>query len=225
MKKAVIPLIFALSASIFAESVAIRPSQPTHYFYSPTPYVNRSYDLVLGLHEIAFTLPAKLELEMSLVDNVGRVNFGAKYGLMSNLAIGAGMAWSFISSPNGGHAILHYLSPRLGAYLCYGLTRSKSFEAAITPSIQIGDHTSAGVDFALMGTPSDVWSIIWEVGSSFDFNDALFYVNTDGGIRIHPPKIRFLNFDLGIDLVETCLNEYHPHVAPYFDLIFAMRTK
>ena len=65
-------------------SQTIRPSQPTHLMYTPTPNVNPAYHLVLGLHEISFALPGKLQLQMSLLDNIGRINFGAKYGFLSN---------------------------------------------------------------------------------------------------------------------------------------------
>jgi hypothetical protein len=82
-----------------------------------------------------------------------------------------------------------------------------------------------GVDFALMGTPSNFWSVIWEVGTSFDLTDSEFWVNTDLGIRIHPPTIPYLSFDAGIDLVEEDVSDYDPHVAPFFDVIFAINTK
>lgn len=206
----------------------IRPAKPTHYFFSPTAYVNDPYDLVISLHEISFALPANLQLQTSIIDNVGRLNLGAKYGFSDRLSLGGGMAWSFISFDRGGHAIKDYLSPRLGLFLAYGLAQTKTFEACIIPQTQIGDHFSIGVDFALMGTPHPVWSFIWELGTSLDVTgepDPEFYINTDAGFRIHPPSIPFLSFDVGIDLVETRLWEhYSPHVFPYFDVIFAMKT-
>jgi hypothetical protein len=80
-----------------------------------------------------------------------------------------------------------------------------------------------------MVTPEDVWSIIGEVGNSIDLTDhpASYWFNLDGGLRIHPPSIPFLNFDLGIDVEEFPIN--HPHastnVALYLDVIFAMVTR
>jgi len=40
-----------------------------------------------------------------------------------------------------------------------------------------------------------MWSIIWEVGTSGDLTTSKFWFDTDGGVRIHPPSIPFLNFD------------------------------
>jgi hypothetical protein len=77
-----------------------------------------------------------------------------------------------------------------------------------------------------MATPSNWWSLIWELGTSFDLKAGAFWFNTDGGIRVHPPTIPYLSFDGGIDLVEEHVNEYYdPHVAPFFDVNFAIRTK
>ncbi|HEX2955518.1 MAG TPA: hypothetical protein VHO70_01730 [Chitinispirillaceae bacterium] len=220
-----IALLALATFPIFSAQSSLRPSKPTHYFYVPTAYLNNEYDLVISLHEISFTLPARLQLGMSLLDNVGRLNFGARYGIKDNLSIGAGMAWSFVQLPYGGHAIKHWASPRLGTFLAWGISKTSTFETCLVPQMQIGDHFSLGVDFALKATPSEVWSVIWEVGTSFDITDGEFWLNTDGGVRIHPPAIPYLNFDAGIDLVEENLNDYHPHVAPYFDVIFAIRTK
>jgi hypothetical protein len=86
-----------------------------------------------------------------------------------------------------------------------------------------------------MGTPSDFWSIIWEIGTSFDVNDkddngndhVGFYFNTDGGIRIHPPAIPFLSFDGGVDVQEFKVNTPGAHTSAtiFFDAIFGMVTK
>lgn len=220
-------LFFSSFGTGFSQTISA--AKPTHYFFSPTPYVNNPYDLVISLHEISFTLPAHLELQTSILDNVGRLNLGAKYGFSDRLSIGAGMGWSFISFQHGGHAVRHEASPRLGMFLAYGFVRKENFEASITPQAQLGDHCSLGADFSLMGTPHPFWSIIWELGTSLDLSekpDPAFYINTDAGIRIHPPAIPFLNFDVGIDLVEARLDEnYAPHVFPYFDVIFAMKTR
>lgn len=214
-----------LSTAVFSQSSTIRASAPTHYFYVPTAYINPEYDMVVSLHEFSYALPAKLQLHMSTFDNVGRINFGARYGIYDNLSVGAGMAWSFMSTPQGGHAIRRESSPRLGGFLAWGITRSESFEATLVPSMQIGDHFSMGADFALMITPVNVWSVIGEFGLSMDLTDAEGYAYTAWGIRVHPPKIPFLSFDGGIDLVETRMSNYKPYVAPFFDVIFTMKTK
>ncbi len=222
-----ITLLALAALPLFSAQSTLRPAQPTHYFYVPTAYLNNEYDLVASLHEVSFTLPAHLQLGMSLLDNIGRINFGARYGIKDNLSVGAGMAWSFVELPWGGHGIRRESSPRLGAFLAWGISKTSTFETCLVPHMQIGDRFSLGADFALKATPSEVWSIIWELGTSIDFHpdDGGFWLNTDGGIRIHPPAIPYLNFDAGIDLVETNLNEYSPHVAPFFDVIFAIRTK
>ncbi len=207
-------------------SQTIRPSQPTHLMYTPTPSVNPAYHLVLGLHEISFALPAKLQLQMSLLDNIGRINFGAKYGLLSNMAVGAGMAYNFIHIGDGSHGI--WDKPRLGAFLTIGLvgSRSSSFQLNITPHTQIGEYFSAGVDLGLLSSPHEMWSIIWEVGTSVtNYGGGQFYLNTDVGIRINPPSAKFLFFDLGIDLTEFEVGDGKPSVSPYIDFTFAMKTK
>lgn len=224
--------VLALAAlPLFSAQSTLRPAQPTHYFYVPTAYLNDEFDLVASLREVAFTLPANLQLHMSLVDNVGRLNFGARYGIKDNLSVGAGMAWTFVQiTDNWHHGIKHEddhgnKHPRLGAFLAWGITKTSTFEACLVPHMQLGDAFSLGADFALKATPSDFWSVIWEVGTSFDLSAGAFWFNTDGGVRIHPPEIPFLNFDAGIDLVEENV-EYHDfHVAPYFDVIFAIKTK
>jgi hypothetical protein len=223
--KAVALLTLAALPVISAQSTSLRASKPTHYFYVPTAYLNNEFDLVASLHEISFALPANLQLHMSLMDNVGRPNFGARYGFADNLSIGAGMAWTFVQLDIAGHAIKHWAQPRLGLFLAWGISQTSTFETCLVPQIQIGDHTSMGVDFALKGTPSNFWSVIWEVGTSFDFNASEFWINTDLGVRIHPPTIPYLSFDAGIDLVEEEISDYNPHPAPFFDVIFAIRTK
>ncbi|MBN1601170.1 MAG: hypothetical protein JW915_06150 [Chitinispirillaceae bacterium] len=219
-------LLFSIAVlPSFAAQTTLRAAKPTHYFYVPTAYLNNEFGLVVSLHEISFALPAKLQLHMSLLDNVGRLNFGARYGFADNLSIGAGMAWTFAQFPRGGHGIKHWADPRLGAFLAWGISKTSTFETCLVPQLQIGDHFSLGADFALKATPSSFWSFIWEFGTSLDLHDGELWINTDGGIRIHPPTIPFLSFDVGIDLVEENLSDYNPHVAPYFDVIFAIRTR
>ena len=219
-------LLFATAITLpLAAQTSIKASKPTHYFYVPTAYLNPEFHMVVSLHEFSFSLPANLQLHMSTFDNVGRINFGGRYGFADNFSVGAGMAWTFVESPNGGHAIKHWASPRLGLFLAWGISKTSTFEACLVPQIQIGDHRSIGVDLALKGTPSEFWSFICEFGTSADLTERQFWINTDGGIRIHPPSIPFLSFDAGIDLVEENVDNYHPHVAPYFDVIFAFIAK
>lgn len=207
-------------------SQTIRPSQPTHLMYTPTPNVNPAYHLVLGLHEISFALPGKLQLQMSLLDNIGRINFGAKYGFLSNMAVGAGMAYNFIHIGDGSHGI--WDKPRLGAFLAIGLigNQKSPFQLNITPHTQIGEYFSVGLDLGLLSSPHSMWSIIWEVGTSVtNYGGGQFYLNTDVGIRINPPGAKFLFFDLGIDLTEFHVGGANPSVSPYIDFTFAMNTK
>ncbi len=204
----------------------IKPAQPTHYFYTPTPYVNKPFSLVASLHEISYSFPGNFQIQASLLDNIGRVNFGGKYGVTENLSIGGGVAYNLAHFGSGKHGIMarDNAKARLGAYLTYGMVKLPTFEAAITPHTQIGDRVSMGVDFGLMGTASEWVSFIMEVGTSFDFHDDIFYFNTDGGVRIHPPTIPFLSFDLGIDIEEFPVGYDAPSVGPYIDVIFAIKT-
>jgi hypothetical protein len=166
-------------------------------------------------------------VQASLFDNIGRINFGAKFGLTEDLAIGAGLASSLTSF--GGHGIKVESPARFGAFLTYGLARSHTFEASITGHTQLFDHNSIGCDLGLMATPSSVWSLIGEVGTSIDLTDhpATFWFNLDGGLRIHPPSVPFLNFDLGIDVIEFPINRKNARtdVALFIDVIFAMVTR
>jgi hypothetical protein len=227
-------LVTAAAAAERNREINITASQPTHYFYTPMAKVNPPYNLVVSLHEISFSLPDRLQVQASLFDNIGRVNFGAKYGITEDLAVGAGLAHSLLHMGDGAHGIPSWARPRFGAFLCYEFVETLGFEAAVTPHFQIFDHNSLGCDVGGMWKPSDIWSIIWEVGTSFDFNGSpqtpkttAFYFNTDGGIRIHPPSIPFLSFDGGIDVQEFQVNA--PGAATsatiFLDAIFAMVTK
>ena len=220
--------IIVLFAALNGQTT-INASRPTHYFYTPAAYVNPPFHLVASFHEISFGLPANLQLQSSIMDNVGRVDFGAKYGILENLAVGAGMAYNLVHLGRGKHGIMasDNAMPRLGLYLTYGFVNTSSFEMAVTPHIQIGDRFSTGVDLGMMGTPHEFWSVIFEVGTSVDAHDKLFYFNTDGGIRVHPPQIPFLSFDAGIDLEEFAVNADHPRpsVGPFIDVVFAMIVK
>jgi hypothetical protein len=199
------------------------------------PDVNKPYCLVTSLHEMSFSLPEHLQVQASLFDNIGRIDFGAKYGISRDLAVGSGVAYSLLHMGDGTHGIPSWAPPRFGVFLCYRFTEAQNFEAALTPHMQLFDHNSLGCDFSLMATPSNFWSVIWEVGTSFDFNDhdnnnrnqVGFYFNTNGGLRIHPPAIPFLSFDGGIDVQEFKVNRPNAatSVTIYADAIFAMVIK
>jgi hypothetical protein len=204
----------------------IQASAPTHYFYTPTPYVNEPWNVVVGLHEMSICLPYNLQLQASLVDNIGRINFGAKYGFTRQFSVGAGLAYSLAHFGRGNHGIPHYAAPRFGAYAVFGPVVSDQFELGITPQLQVGDRVSAGVDLGMQIRPNPVWSIIWEFGSSFDFEDDVVYLNTDGGVRVNPPKAKFLYFDAGVDLEEfKIVKNTHPTVTAFFDVLFAFVAK
>jgi hypothetical protein len=214
--------VLIVTASGWAQT-SITPSQPTHYFYTPMSQVNPPNHLVLGFHEISFGLPSHLQIQASIMDNIGRTNIGAKYGLNENLAIGAGLAHSIIHIGRGVHGIPSWAPARLGAYCSWGFMNSPSFEAALTPHTQIGSHVSLGCDIGLMADVHPVWSFIWEIGSSVDLTDNALYLNTDGGLRIHPTSLPFLNFDFGIDLEEFKVQSDSEMTATvYFDVLFSL---
>ena len=209
----------------FAETASITPSQPTHYFYTPTSYVNPPYHLVISLHEISFALPGNLQLQASLFDNIGRINAGVKWGIDRKLSIGAGLAHSIVHIGKGTHGIPSWSAPRAGAFLCWGPVLNQNFEMSLTPHIQFGERFSVGGDIGMLIKPQPIWSVIAEIGSSVDTRDNLLYLNIDGGLRIHPPSIPFLNFDIGIDIEEFAVrNESRPSVTIFFDVIFSMVT-
>ena len=203
---------------------SIRASKPTHYFYTPAAYVNPPFHLVLSFHEISFSLPANLQLQASILDNIGRVNFGAKFGILQNFSLGGGLAYNLVHIGNGVHGITHPDKPRFGFFLTYGFVQTEKFEFAATPHTQIGERFSIGGDLGMMLTPHEFWSVILEFGLLVDTKDGgLVYMNTDGGLRIHPPKIPFLSFDAGIDLEKFAVNNNpSPTVTVFFDVIFAM---
>lgn len=227
----------ALLIVLFSQGVTgqqLRASKPTHYFYTPTAYVNKPFSLVASLHEISYSFPGNFQVQASLLDNIGRVDFGGKYGILENLSVGGGVAYNLAHMGQGKHGIMasDNAPPRFGSYLAFGLVKTSNFECVLTPHIQIGKHdyysndigVSTGADFGMMGTASTWVSFIAEVGTSYDYHDHIFYFNTDGGVRIHPPKIPFMSFDAGIDIEEFPVGYSAPTVAPFIDAIFAIRT-
>lgn len=209
-------------------TTTIRPSKPTHLFYTPTGYLNNEYDLVISLHEVSYTLPQNLQIHMSLVDNIGRNCLGVRYSLMDNMNIGAGIAYSLTTFKNnsgfGGHGIKQYDDSRFGLFLTYGFIHTQKFNAAVTPHTQIGKHISMGADLGFMNLMNETFSLIGEIGSSMDLSETVLYLNLVGGVRIHPAKIPFLSFDLGVDFSENPIQEFVKHPMPYIDIVFTMKT-
>jgi len=135
LKKVCFVLTISAFTGFCADETTITASQPTHYFFTPTANVNTPYSLVVSLHEISFSFPDNLQIQASIFDNIGRLAFGAKYGILDNLAVGAGLANTAVHIGNG-HAI-HDAASRFGAYLTYGFIKNPTFEAAITPNMQL----------------------------------------------------------------------------------------
>jgi hypothetical protein len=208
-----------------SSEVSITAAEPTHYYYIPTANVNPPNCLVVSLHEMSYSFPDNLQVQASILDNIGRIVFGAKYGFQDNLSLGVGLANTLAHIGPGHHGI--WDKSRLGAYLCYGFVKNPTFEAVVTPHMQLFNGNSLGCDVGGMVTPSPFWSVIWEVGTSIDVNTSKFWFNTDGGIRIHPPSIPFMNFDAGIDVSEFPISDPNPSTTPsiYFDAIFSMVTR
>jgi hypothetical protein len=211
----------------------IRPSYPTHYFYTPKAKVNPPWHLVTGLHEISFSFPANLQLFNCLMDNIGRINFGAKYGFNDRFSVAAGLAGNLFHIGRGSHGIPSYrddVKPRFGSYFCIGIIDVPLIENSVTIHTQVGDHFSFGADYGMQITPHKWWSAIFEVGNSIDFTahkysdkNAIWYLNVDMGVRVHPPSIPAFSFDLGIDIEEFPLIEDNDiGVTIFTDVIFAM---
>jgi hypothetical protein len=208
------------------ENIDITAAHPTHYFYTPAPYVNDPYSLVVGLHELSFSLPYRLQVQGSLFDNIGRLNVALKYGILDNLSVAAGLAHSLVHIGRGTHGIPEWARPRFGAFLCFGPIVNETVELGITPHTQLGDHISVGGDLGLKITPNPFWAVVLEAGTSVDATDDIFYLNLDGGIRVNPPSISFMHFDLGVDLEEfPVVNHVRPTVTIFFDILFGMVVK
>ncbi|MDG5815834.1 hypothetical protein QA601_12150 [Chitinispirillales bacterium ANBcel5] len=219
-------IILAVFSSSLLAQTTIEPSQPTHYLYTPTAHVNPPYHLVLSFREISYALPGDIQVQASILDNIGRLSFGAKYGFSENLSLGVGIASTLIRVPNGVHGIPEGARPRFGMFLTYGFVQDYNFQMAVTPHTQIGDsRISMGADLGFIVTPVDVWSFMGETGLSLDFYDSNLYLYLAGGLRIHPPTIPFMNFDIGIDITEFPVNAGGgPEIAIFFDVIFSMIT-
>lgn len=194
-----------------------------HLFYVPTPWMPAEGTIVLSLHELSYVFPYRLQIHGSILDNIGRLNLAVKYNIFKMLAVGVGMGHSFIHIGPGCHGIPPGATPRVGAYLVFGLN-TDHFDFNIVPHTQLGDHFSAGVDVGFHIQPNPVWGIIIEAGSSYDFTDQLLYGNLDGGIRFRIDKVPGLSFDLGVDLEEFNVTDWEIGGATvYFDVQYKMR--
>jgi hypothetical protein len=215
--------IFALAlgfaAPAGANNVTLRPAKPTHYFFTPMANVNPSGHLVLGFHEISYGMPGNLQVQASIIDNIGRTCLAAKYGFASNLSFGGGLAQTLV--PMGEHAIHGAQPARLGLFFTYGMAERNNFSMAVTPHTQIGSSISMGVDFGMRLTPTEFWSFIWEIGSSVDINAPMLYLYTIGGLRIHPPKVPILYVDIGVSAKEFAVDPFRPQAGVYVDIIIA----
>jgi len=174
----------------------------------PMARVTPPNHLVLGLREISYGLPGNLAVQMSLIDNIGKTNLAAKFGIASNLSIGGGLASTFI---NMGDVGIPRDDARLGLFLTYAFVDRGDFSAAITPHTQMASRLSIGTDFGLMKTTNDTWSLLWEAGLSADTHtDGGLYLRTVGALRIHPPALPFLFIDAGVGT-----NEFRAQSNPY----------
>jgi len=218
--------IFAILALCTAASAAansnikLRPAKPTHYLYMPMAKVNPPGHLVLGFHELSYALPGNLQVQASVIDNIGRTCLAAKYGFAGNMAIGGGLAATLV---NMGHHGIHGGDARVGLFFTYDLQESRRFGMAITPHTQIGERFSLGMDFGLRVTPVDFWSFLWEIGSSVDVENGL-WLYTIGGLRIHPPAVPFLSVDVGVQAREFNVNNFRTRADAYIDIMFSFVT-
>jgi hypothetical protein len=188
----------------------------------PTARVNPAGHLVLGFHEISYGLPGNLQVQASIIDNIGRTALAAKYGFADNIAIGGGLASSLVSL--GRHGIHSGAPARLGLFFQYDFADSKSMGMGITPHTQIGNHISLGVDFGMRFTPVNFWSFIWEIGSSMDATEGMLYLYTIGGLRIHPPAVPFLFIDIGVQAEEFAVDPFSPRAGVFFDVLICFKT-
>ena len=209
----------AMVGAVFAKNHTV---EPTHYLFMPTARVNQPGDLVLGLHEISYALPGKLQLQFSLVDNIGRLDLAAKYGFHRNLAGGLGLAHSLVDF--GKHGI--WQGPaRFGAFLAYEFD-SRYYGMVLTGHTQIGSNVSVGADLGGKITPASVWSFLWETGVSVDLSDEALYVYGIGGIRFNIPSVPGLFFDIGVQAEEfdiELLGKGRPFAGVFFDVMYCWR--
>jgi hypothetical protein len=221
VKKSVVVMIFALG-SVFADA------QPTHYLFMPTARVNEPGGLVLGLHEISYALPGRLQLQASLLDNIGRLNLAAKYGFNHSLAGGVGLASTLISGDfvdNGPHGVPENARARIGGFLAYEFGR-EHYGLVLVGHTLIGDHFSIGADLGGRITPSRVWSFLWETGISADLSDKGIYLYGIGGLRFNV-GVPGLFVDVGVQAVEFNVKQFgngKPNAGLFLDVMYCINT-
>ncbi len=185
-----------------ANSLNVKEGALTHLFYTPTPYVNKANTLVVGLHEISYSLDDKLQFQLSLFDNIGHIDFGAKYQMWEDISLGIGLAGT-INHAHWDYDGYYYHSSsnhkRLGIYLTGDLANSAGFAAAYTLHSQIGEEVNIGADLGGIKGFGPVWSLIAEITSSLNVNHADVFFGFNGGVRIVPPPTPFLFIDLGLN--------------------------
>lgn len=217
-------LVLVLTGGAFAKNSV---TEPTHYLFMPTAHVNRPGELVLGLHEISYAFPGKLQIQASILDNIGRLNLAAKYGFHRDLAGGVGLASTFISGDfveNGAHGVPENARARVGAFLTYEFGRPY-YGLVLTGHTQIGDHFSIGADLGGRITPSSVWSFLWETGISVDLTDKLIYLYGICGLRFNV-AVPGLFIDVGAQALEFNLKEFgkgKPHAGVFFDVMYCFK--
>ncbi len=218
--------ISAFAALVIVSSVFVKShaAEPTHYLFMPTARINQPGDLVLGLHEISYALPGKLQIQASILDNIGRLSLAAKYGFHKSLAGGVGLASTFISGDfveGGPHGVPEGARARIGGFLTYEFGR-RHYGLVLTGHTQIGDHVSIGADLGGRITPSKVWSFLWETGLSADLSDKAIYLYGIGGLRFNV-AVPGLFIDVGAQALEFNIKSFGkgaPHAGMFFDVMY-----
>jgi len=218
---------FAVAVLVGAVFAKTHITEPTHYLFMPTARVNPQGDLVLGLHEISYGLGGKLQLQASILDNIGRLSLAAKYGFHRNLAGGLGLASTFISGDfveGGPHGVPEWARARIGAFLTYEFGRPY-YGLLLTGHTQVGDHISVGVDLGGRISPSKIWSFLWETGLSVDIRDKLIYLYGIGGLRFNV-GVPGLFIDVGAQALEFNVKQFGkdaPHAGMFFDIMYCFK--
>jgi len=202
--------------------------EPTHYLFVPTARVNHQGEMVLGLHEISYGLGGKLQLQTSILDNIGRLNLAAKYGFHRNLAGGVGMAWTFVPGSivfrpylERGHGIKHQHDPGVGGFLAYEFGRPH-YGLVLTGHAQLAYDASVGADIGGRVTPSKTWAFLWDAGISLDLSDGEAWLYGIGGLRFNlAPSGLFI--DVGLQAVEFKLSEFRTHPGLFFDVMYCFK--
>lgn len=226
-------LVSVFRKTVFAVAVlvvvggAFAKTEPTHYFFVPTARVNQPGDLVLGLHEISYALQGNLQLQLSLLDNIGRLCVAGKYGFYDGFAIGVGYASTLIRGDllgEAGHGILEDDS-RLGMFLAWDIQSRKHYGLIVTGHSQLGNSNfSLGADIGVRVTPASTWSLIGEAGLSAALKGGKgLWIYGAGGIRIHLPQVPGLFIDLGLYSGESNLKSLDLPPGLFFDVMYCFK--